>query len=106
MSPPRWHAKPRPDRPTQVRPRSGRAVKPRRLPIRSGQPLTGVGRLPNLAGGPADPAKREILSAICETWLEDAHARDIVAAAAIEPEPDASPAAAKDGGTDPGTAAL
>ncbi|MGV8910392.1 MAG: TetR/AcrR family transcriptional regulator [Propionicimonas sp.] len=32
-------------------------------------------------------AKREILSAICETWLEDAHARDIVAAAVGEPDP-------------------
>ena len=32
-------------------------------------------------------AKREILSAICETWLEDAHARDIVAAAVVEPDP-------------------
>jgi len=31
-------------------------------------------------------AKREILSAICETWLEDAHAREIVAAAVAEPD--------------------
>lgn len=32
-------------------------------------------------------AKREILSAICETWLEDAHARELVAAAVDEPDP-------------------
>lgn len=32
-------------------------------------------------------AKREILSAICETWLEQAHARQIVAAAVAEPDP-------------------
>ena len=32
-------------------------------------------------------AKREILSAICETWLEEAHAREIVAAAVAEPDP-------------------
>lgn len=32
-------------------------------------------------------AKREILSAICETWLEEAHARQIVAAAVDEPDP-------------------
>lgn len=32
-------------------------------------------------------AKREILSAICETWLEDAHARELVAAAVAEPDP-------------------
>ena len=32
-------------------------------------------------------AKREILSAICEAWLEDAHARELVAAAVAEPDP-------------------
>lgn len=32
-------------------------------------------------------AKREILSAICETWLEDAHARELVAEAVDEPDP-------------------
>ena len=32
-------------------------------------------------------AKREILSAICETWLEDAHARQIVTMAVAEPDP-------------------
>lgn len=31
--------------------------------------------------------KREILSAICETWLEEAHAREIVGEAIAEPEP-------------------
>jgi AcrR family transcriptional regulator len=35
-------------------------------------------------------AKREILSAICETWLEDARAREIVAAAVAEPDADAT----------------
>lgn len=32
-------------------------------------------------------AKREILSALCEAWLEEAHARDLVAAAVAEPDP-------------------
>lgn len=32
-------------------------------------------------------AKREILSAICETWLEQARARELVAAAVAEPDP-------------------
>ena len=32
-------------------------------------------------------AKREILSALCEAWLEDAHARELVAAAVAEPDP-------------------
>jgi len=32
-------------------------------------------------------AKREILSAICEAWLEDAHARELVAAAVADPDP-------------------
>jgi AcrR family transcriptional regulator len=32
-------------------------------------------------------AKREILSAICESWLEEAHARELVAAAVAEPDP-------------------
>ena len=31
-------------------------------------------------------AKREILSVICEKWLEDAHAREIVGAAVAEPD--------------------
>jgi AcrR family transcriptional regulator len=31
-------------------------------------------------------AKREILSALCETWLEEAHARELVAAAVAEPD--------------------
>ncbi len=35
-------------------------------------------------------AKREILSAICERWLEEAHARDLVAAAVAEPSPAAT----------------
>ena len=32
-------------------------------------------------------AKREILSAICEAWLEDAHARELVEAAVAERDP-------------------
>ena len=32
-------------------------------------------------------AKREILSALCERWLEDARAREIVQAAITEPDP-------------------
>ncbi len=32
-------------------------------------------------------AKREILSVICEDWLEDANARELVAAAVAEPDP-------------------
>ncbi|MGD9694546.1 MAG: TetR/AcrR family transcriptional regulator [Thermoleophilia bacterium] len=32
-------------------------------------------------------AKREILSAICERWLEDAHAREIVQGAVEDPDP-------------------
>lgn len=35
-------------------------------------------------------AKREILSAICERWLEEAHAREIVAVAIAEPSPAAT----------------
>ncbi|MEO7422844.1 MAG: helix-turn-helix domain-containing protein [Ornithinibacter sp.] len=35
-------------------------------------------------------AKREILSAICERWLEEAHARDIVAVAIAESSPAAT----------------
>lgn len=32
-------------------------------------------------------AKREILSAICDAWLEDAHARELVAEAVAAPDP-------------------
>jgi len=38
-----------------------RRLRPSRCWILCGHPLTGVGRFPNLAGGPAGPATRETL---------------------------------------------
>jgi AcrR family transcriptional regulator len=68
----------------------------RRLFARDGYRMTTMAAIAQAAGvAPrtvytAFGAKREILSAICETWLEEAHAREIVAAAIAEPSPAAT----------------
>lgn len=68
----------------------------RRLFARDGYRMTTMAAIAQEAGVAARTvytsfgAKREILSAICERWLEEAHARDLVAAAVAEPSPAAT----------------
>ena len=65
----------------------------RRLFGRDGYRMTSVAAIAAEAGVAertvyaAFGAKREILSAICEAWLEDARARELVGEAVAEPDP-------------------